>query len=420
MRFKRFTFQFLVLWSFAFIFPRAAQLNPSASVWDVMRSEFKLDHQLTRPEVQRQLRWLIAHPGYFNSFAQAKPYLYHIVTEIKKRNLPGEIALIPMIESAYDPFAYSSAGAAGLWQIMPHTGKDLGLKRDWWTDGRRSITPSTNAALNYLNYLHHFFQGNWDLAIAAYDAGEGTVSSAMKKNHRSGKYAQFWSLPLPQETQNYVPRLLALAEIISHPERYHLQLPSIQHTPYFTEIDLKSPIDLNHAAKLADMSYQELLKLNPGVNHWSTTPGKPFKLLIPTQKVERFTRNLAMSTKEERSSLTHHRVKTGETINSIAKQHSTTISLLRNLNQLHNDHVKPGQVLLIPVNGNHHQSQAARKTTTKLPQNIKVIHIVQNHETLEHIARKYNTSSVQIRRWNHLHQFSQLTKGKQLIIWRKT
>ncbi|OYV55112.1 MAG: lytic transglycosylase, partial [Legionella sp. 21-45-4] len=241
------------------VYPIYAAKTPN--VWEVIRKQFSLNHELNRPEVQNQLRWLIAHPSYLNELARAEPYIYHIVNEIKKRHLPGELAIIPMIESSFDPFAYSGAGAAGLWQLMPGTGTDLGLKRDWWFDARRSIGPSTDAALNYLTYLHKFFHGNWILAIAAYDSGEGTMSRIIKKSNQTYQNTQFWSLQVPNETKAYIPRLLALAEVIQNPERYHVKLPDIPHTPYFEEVNIGSQIDLNNAAKLAGITYQDLIKL---------------------------------------------------------------------------------------------------------------------------------------------------------------
>ena len=393
----------------------------SSSVWEVMRGDFKLNHQLNRPEVQRQLRWLTAHPGYLQQFSKARPYLYHIVTELKKRNMPGEIALIPMIESPYDPFAYSNVGAAGLWQIMPGTGKELGLKKDWWADHRRSITPSTNAALSYLDYLHDFFYGNWDLAIAAYDAGEGTLSRSIKNARQSITHGDFWTLNVPHETKNYVPRLLALAEIISHPERYNVILPIIPHTPYFEEVSITKQIDLNQAAKLAGMGYQEFIKLNPGFNRWTTAPYKPFKLLIPSEKIDIFYQNLSTISKDQSAQITHHQVKRGETLKSIAKHYYTTISLVRQLNQLETDDLRPGQALLIPVQQLFSsQIKSPTHTTPQLPSILKVIHIVQKHDKLGKIAEKYNTSSAEILAWNRLEQDAMIKPGQQLVIWKKS
>lgn len=395
------------------------------NVWDVLRSQFILNHETNQPEVQAQVRWLVSHPSYIQRLARSEPYMYHIVSEIQKRKLPGELALLPMIESAYDPFAYSGAGAAGLWQLMPGTGTHLGLKQDWWFDGRRSIRPSTDAALNYLAYLNKFFKGNWTLAIAAYDSGEGTVARAIKNSGQaSARHVNFWKLPVPNETKAYVPRLLALAEVIQYPQRYGIRLPEIPHTPYFEEVNIGSQIDLNHAAKLAGMSYKELIQLNPGYNRWTTAPYKPFKLLIPTEKVAHFNRNLANVPQEKRVSWTRHMVRNGDTLSSIAQRYFTTVKLIRELNQLKSDKLKPGQYILIPSSKN----TAVSATSKPMPvvsdqpattQSYKVVHIVQAGETYPMLEKKYKVSTTEIKSWNKK-QAEPLKAGEQLIIWKRT
>ena len=390
---------------------------PKANVWEVMRKEFTLNHDVNRPEVQNQLRWLVAHPSYVNALADAEPYIYHIVNEIKKRHLPGELAIIPMIESSFDPFAYSGAGAAGLWQLMPGTGTDLGLKRDWWFDARRSIGPSTDAALNYLTYLHKFFHGDWILAVAAYDSGEGTMARIIKKSGQTGPHISFWSLHVPNETKAYIPRLLALAEIIQNPARYHVTLPDIPHTPYFEEVNIGSQIDLNNAAKLAGISYADLIKLNPGYNHWTTAPYRPYKLLIPANKVDHFSRNLANLPLEERVSWKRHQVSAGDNLQLIARQYHTSVDLLKELNQLKSNTVARGQYVLIPSKKS--TPVVKKKATTAHNKYYKVVHIVQAQDTYLTIATKYGISSTQIRQWNHLKTNSLLHKGQTLIIWKK-
>ncbi|KTC67911.1 membrane bound lytic murein transglycosylase D [Legionella birminghamensis] len=396
------------------------------TVWEVLRSQLKLNHEVTQPEVQNQIQWLINHPSYLQKLARAEPYMYHIVTEVKKRDLPGELALIPMLESAYDPFAYSGAGAAGLWQLMPGTGNNLGLKQDWWFDGRRSITPSTDAALNYLKYLGRYFNGNWVLAIAAYDSGEGTISRAIKNSGQTGRAVNFWVLPVPNETRFYVPRLLALAEIIKYPQRYKISLPEIPHVPYFEEVNIGSQIDLNHAAKLAGISYTDLIKLNPGYNRWATAPYKPFKLLIPATKVAAFNRNLAHVPQDKRVSWTRHLVRKGDNLDSIAQRYFTTVKLLREVNQLHNDRLKNGQFILIPSTKNAPRAIASNRAKP-LPlidkpastQTYKVIHIVQNGEDIHSIEKKYQVTAANIEQWNQLNANKALVKGQQLVIWRE-
>jgi len=397
------------------------------NVWDVLRKQFMLNHSVTQPEVQNQLRWLISHPSYLQKLAQSEPYIYHIITEVKKRNLPGEIALIPMIESAYDPFAYSGAGAAGLWQLMPGTGTTLGLKRDWWFDGRRSIRPSTDAALNYLAYLSKFFNGNWILAFAAYDSGEGTIARIIKNSGQT-RTVDFWSLPVPQETRAYIPRLLALAEIIQNPQRYHVQLRDIPHIPYFEEVNIGSQIDLNHAAKLAGISYKDLIKLNPGFNRWATAPYRPYKLLIPADRVEDFSRNLANLPEEKRISWTRHQVSAGDNLVLIAQKYHTTVNLIKELNQLKSNAVKKGQFVLIPSGKNTSGTSAI--TTPDAParqeaasftavKQYKVIHIVQKNDSYQQLQKKYGVSANQIRQWNKLSSKTPLRRGVQLVIWQQ-
>jgi len=397
-------------------------------VWQVLRSELMISHEVTRPEVQEQIRWLEAHPSYLNKVSrQSEPYIYHILKQIRKRGLPGELALLPMIESAYDPFAYSGAGAAGLWQLMPKTGHELGLKQDWWFDGRRSIGSSTDAALNYLVYLNKYFDGHWIMAIAAYDCGEGTISRAIKTTTNSGTQAYFWTLPVPQETKVYVPRLLALAEIIKNPSHYHVNLPAIPYLPYFEEVNIGSQIDLSHAAKLAGISYKELIKLNPGYNRWTTAPYKPFKLLIPAEKVETFNLNLSNLPEEKRVSWTKHRVQNGDSLNNIAVRYHTTVNLIKQVNQLTSNYIQTNQSILIPSSKNtqvtpHPQPTEEPRSSIKpltIARNHRVIHIVQGSDTYQTLQKIYGVSTNEIQLWNKLAVNQALKPGQQLVIWKK-
>jgi membrane-bound lytic murein transglycosylase D len=335
-----------------------------------------------------------------------------------------------MLESAYDPFAYSGVGAAGLWQLMPRTGSGLGLKQDWWYDGRRSIGPSTDAALNYLLYLNKFFKGNWILAIAAYDSGEGTIARSIKSTNRPGQPVYFWNLPIPRETKIYVPRLLALAEIINNPTRYKVNLPVIAYLPYFEEVNIGSQIDLNHAAKLAGISYKELIKLNPGFNRWTTAPYKPFRLLIPTEKVERFNLNLANFPEEKRVSWTKHLVRQGDSLNNIATRYHTTVNLIKQLNQLTTNFIKPNQAILIPSSKNTAvvaKIENPVSTAGSAPivhqlataKNMRLIHIVQSNDTLKKIQKTYGVSAKDLQNWNKIPDIKSLNKGQQLVIWKK-
>jgi len=264
------------------------------NLWDHVRREFTLPHHEDSIEVQQQIEWFLSHPQFVvTAINRSEPYLYFIYEQSVKQHLPAELILLPIIESAYNPFAISPVGAAGIWQMMPNTALGYGIKQDGWYDGRRDVIASTEAALNHLNYLQNFFGGNWLLAIAAYDTGEGTVLNAIRKNIHEGKHTDFWSLNLSQETKVYVPRLLALAIIVSNPEKYALRLPAIHFAPYLAQINVPVAIDLKQAGLLAGLSFKALLQLNPGFNHISSNPKGPFKLVIPLQNVTTFSSNFA-------------------------------------------------------------------------------------------------------------------------------
>lgn len=395
------------------------------NVWDVLRKQFSLNHQTHQPEVKKQLRWLIAHPDYLKRLAKSEPYIYHIVSEVKKHKLPGEVALIPLIESAYDPFAYSGAGAAGLWQLMPKTGQYLGLKQDWWFDGRRSVHHSTTAALKYLTRLNRLFYGNWLLAFAAYDSGEGTIGRSIKKSGQQRNKANFWSLSVPKETKAYIPRLLALAELVQNPQRYHIKLPPIPHAPYFEEVNVGSPIDLNHAAKLAGISYMELIELNPGYNRWATPPYQPYKLLLPKNKVRAFNRNLENLPKEKRVNWIRHQVSSADSLILIAKRYHTTVNILKELNQLKSDTIKKGQYILVPQRKIASESMTSPVPNSNMKKHLahlrqhKVAHIVQRKDTYERLEARYGVTEQEIRQWNMLSPNMPLRKGQQLVIWQR-
>ncbi len=396
-------------------------------VWDVLRSEFKMSHETERPEVQEQIRWIQAHPGFVIKVCEkGEPYFYHVIRRIQAMNLPGELALLPMIESAYDPFAYSKVGAAGLWQLMPLTATQLGVNQDWWFDGRRSINHSTDAALTHLTHLSKVFNGNWIFSIAAYDAGEGAISRAAKAYDPTGNSVSFWNLTVPRETQIYVPRFLALAEVMSNPEAYNIKIPSQPYRPFFEVVNIGSQIDLNHAARLAGITYKELIKLNPGYNRWATTPYAPFDLLIPVEKVTQFYFNLGHFPRERRVSWVKHIVLPTDSLQGIARQYHTTVTLIKQLNQLSKNDIRPNQMLLIPSTKNtpvlpfHEVSKAKFLNITPIKsKEYKVIHIVQPRDTYKTIEQLYKITIPDLLRWNNLVKEEPLTKGQQLVIWRQ-
>ncbi len=394
------------------------------SLWRQLRYSFSLNDQCSNYYVRHQIEWFLQHRGFLYSVAVAsKPYLHYVYSQVEKRHLPTELALLPMIESAYNPFAYSRQGAAGLWQIMPGTGSGFGLKQDWWYDGRRDVFASTRAALDYFTYLDHVFKGNWLLAIAAYNSGEGTLLNSVHYNIKHRRRTEFWYLRLPRETRNYVPRLLALACILKHPREYPVSLPRVKNQPYLTQIDVGHQINLAYAAKLAHMNLLELYRLNPGYNHWITDPKGPNKLVIPISKVELFKKNLAQAEKQQREWF-QYRVAKGDTLAKLAVRNHTSIAMIKHVNKLPSNQINIGQTLTIPRHGNN-----TKNTQGKIPNpgflkhhqpthSQRIVHIARNNESLRDVARVYGVKVWQLRHWNHLSKHYHLHNGKALVLWR--
>ncbi len=294
--------------------------------------------------------WYASRPDYVKRMMErSQKYLFYIVQEVEKRGMPSEIALLPMIESAYNPQAYSRSRASGIWQFVPATGKDFGLKQNWWVDNRRDVTAATNAALTYLQKLHGMF-GAWDLALAAYNAGEGTVQRAIERNRRKGLPTDYQSLDLPAETKNYVPKLQAIKNIVTEPAKYGLELQGIPNRPYFTRVNAPDQIDAKLAAKLAEISYDEFIALNPGYNRpVLTASGTVHHLLLPTWAADRFAENLANYDKPLTNWQTYY-AKRGERMDNIAKKFGIQVSQLRNINDLPvRNKFRYPQTLLVPA-----------------------------------------------------------------------
>lgn len=275
----------------------------SDDVWQRIRSNLNL----TIPKNSRvasQRDWFVKHPTYLTRVAKrAEPFLFYIVEELEANNMPIEIALLPIVESAFDPFAYSHGRASGMWQFVPGTGKRFGMKQNWWYDGRRDVVASTQGAIEYLKYLNEFFDGDWMLALAAYNSGEGRVRRAVRKNQKKNLPTDFWSLDLPKETRAYVPKLLALADIVKRSDELKIKLHEIENSSVLTQVNIGSQLDLAKAAQLAELSLTELQRLNPGFNRWATDPDGPHYLLLPSHKVAVFEEGLAKLSKKDRKSV---------------------------------------------------------------------------------------------------------------------
>lgn len=407
-------------------------LDPiDANLWEALKDDFQLYVPVEKPAVKAQIDWYVHHKGYLKKLVErSAPFIFYIYQQTQKRDLPAEIALLPFIESEYNPFAFSQAGATGLWQMMPGTATGFGLKIDWWYDGRRDITASTQAALDYLSYLHDFLGRDWLLAIAAYNSGEGAVREAVKRNIQHHKPADFWSLSLPKETQAYIPKLLAMIAIIQDPERYGIELPTLENAPYFTPVNIGAQIDFKEASTLSGLDIQTLHTLNPGFRRWATDPDGPFTLLIPTRKVAYFKKRLAALAskilKKGAKEVTwrHHLVATGDTLSEIAQTHHTTVKAIQASNHLTDSNIKPGEILLVP---NTPPKSLLQHTSIKhnvisedrLPGPKAIIHIVKKDETLEKIAKQHCVTTGQILFWNQLTYQHKPKSGTKLVLWKR-
>jgi membrane-bound lytic murein transglycosylase D len=317
-------------------------------LFDRMRSGFKLE-DVDRHAVDVQLDWYADHPDYLErAFGRAELYMYHIVTELEARGMPLEIALLPVVESAFEPYAYSRARASGLWQFIPGTGSRFGLKQDWWYDGRRDVVESTRAAFDYLQFLHDEFDGDWLLAIAGYNCGEAAVARAVASNKAAGKPTDFWSLKLPKETRAYVPKLLAMKRLVADPEAHGLGFSRIPNQAYFTRVETLGQIDLKVAADIAGITHEQLYELNPAFHRWATDPSGPHYLLLPSDVAELFKQNVAQLTAEQRLSAALYTVAKGDSVSSVARRFNTRIEVIRELNDLPTGPLTVGTDLRVP------------------------------------------------------------------------
>lgn len=406
--------------------PETQQMESERPVEDLME-RLRAGYQLTIPDnarIDTQVKWFTGHQKYLTRVQErATPYLHFIVEEAEKRNMPTELVLLPIIESGFQPFAYSPGRAAGLWQFIPSTGRHFGLKQNWWYDGRRDVVAATQAALDYLASLAEQFDGDWALALAGYNAGAGTVQRAIKRNMKQGKPTDYWSLSLPKETMSYVPRLLAAAQVIKNPSQYGLTLSEIPNQPVFQQVDIESQLDIALAADMADISIETLYRLNPGFNRWATAPEGPHRLSIPIEKAERFLQALAELEPEKRLHWTRYKIQPGDSLGIIARKHRTTTALLRQINKLKGNNIRAGRHLLIPVATKQldqytHTADArlARKQNTKR-RGKRITHRVQSGDTLWDIARRYNVSHQALARWNGISPRDTLRLGQTLVIW---
>jgi membrane-bound lytic murein transglycosylase D len=391
-------------------------------VFDRIRAGFKLEDVDSR-QIDVQLAFFANNPQYLERvFGRAVPYMHHIVQEIERRGMPLELALLPVVESAFEPYARSWATANGLWQFMPGTGERFGLKQDWWYDGRRDVLASTRAALDYLQYMHDEFFDDWLLAIAAYNCGEFRVQREVNANRAAGKPVDFFSLRLPAETKAYVPKLLAMRRLVGNPEDYGIAFSPIPNEPYFTRVDTGGQLDLTLAAELAGITLDDVYELNPGFHRWATDPAGPHFLLLPRDTADAFRKNLELLSPDERVRVSLHTVKNGESVASIAKKYKTQAIVVRDMNGLDsNASLVVGSELRVPtavVNLPAKVMLAAARVDGRGGRSGRrpSVHVVRSGDSLWRIAKRNRMDVATLARLNGMGPGDTLRAGQKLVL----
>jgi membrane-bound lytic murein transglycosylase D len=405
----------------------AAELEKSrlqSNAWYRLRRGMQLT-AVHNARVDAQMKWFIEHPGYMQRVMErARPILPFVLDELEQRNLPSELALLPIVESAYQAFAYSHGRASGMWQIIPSTGRYLGLKQNWWYDGRRDIIESTRAAITYLESLAKQFDGDWELALAGYNAGPGRIRSAVRYNKKHKRPTDFWHLTkFRKETRDYVPKFFALREMFAHPDKYQLDLVPINNEVSYEIVELEGQIDLALAADLAGITVNQLYQLNPAFNRWATAPKGPHRLLLPRGKAEQFKLAVAQIPPAERINWVRHKIKSGETLSHISQKYRTTIPLIREVNNIRGNQIRAGKYLMVPTAtrslNTYSLSQQSRISAIQNTNRsgTKKFHIVRPGQSLWSISRTYGVTTQALAKWNGIAPIDTLSVSQKLVVW---
>jgi membrane-bound lytic murein transglycosylase D len=398
--------------------------SPHADLWDRVRAGYGLgEHR--HPRVERELRWFRRHPDYMERVSQrAEPFLYLIVDAIERRELPTELALLPIVESAYQPLAYSHGHASGLWQFIPSTGRLFGLEQNWWYDGRRDVYAATRAALDYLTSLNAKFGGDWLLTLAAYNCGESRVQRERDRNRAAGRPTDFWHLRLPSETRAYVPKLLAVARLVGDPERYGIKLKPIANEPRLRLVETGGQLDLTVAARLTGLTVDELALINPALKRRATPPTGPNHLLVPIERAADFQLRLARLPQDDRLRWHRHRIRSGENLSIIARRYGADVEVLQSVNGLASTRIIAGQTLMIPATGESLEHLAVgtpeirRVSAAHRPQTRRS-YTVRSGDSLWKIAARHGVSHTDLARWNGMSTQDPLPIGRKLVLFQR-
>ena len=368
---------------------------------------FTWETHAKRSEVSKEIRRHQKQPEYFYEVLnRSEPFLALIIAKLDERQMPRELALLPFVESGYDPTVFSSSEAGGLWQFIPSTARYMGMHMDWWYDERLDIELSTDKALDYLSYLHGRFDQNWELALAAYNGGEGHVSSRIKQ---AGGKQDFWGLSLKSETSSYVPKLLAIVELVSRAQNYGMQLPELPIDSPIVSVEFEKQIDLRRTSKVIGMEYDDLRHLNAGYLQWLSPPSKTHRLLIPADKQADFFSGLKDITTDEQLAWNHYRVRRGDSLIEIANQFDTTVKALSAVNQLEDSRIYVNQDLLIPTSELPLTYLAGQSNT------IKQLYVVKQGDSLWNISSDQGVTIKQIQRLNSL-SGNHIKPGQVLVL----
>ena len=396
--------------------------SDNSDLWRVIadRQEIIVENN---PRIQSHIDWISQRPDYLASISKrAEPFLYLVVSELEKEEVPIEIALLPIVESDYYPFSYSHGTATGIWQFIPSTGRMYGLDEDWWHEDRRDVLASTKAAVRYLKDLNRMFDGDWLLSIAAYNAGPGRVQRAIDKNRNQGKRTDYWSLDLPRETEKYVPKLLALGKVLKNPERFNQKLIKIENKPYLEPINLESQFDLALIAQWTNLSIDEIYSFNPGLKRWATPEALPYTILLPVDVVGDFKEILTNQKNRPKVSWTRYKVKEGDSLSIIAQNFNTTINQIQSVNNINGSLIRANSYLIVPLARESEayyslsdvQREKSRLNATK--NSDKLIYKVVSGDSLWKISRNFDVTVNDLVRWNKIVPTAPLSIGKELVI----